>query len=324
MTPHIAIIDRENIGLDLEYGKLETLGSLTIHENLEPREVMDYLATAKPRILIANRTLFPREIIGTGAAHGLGLICLTATGFNTVDLEAAREHGVGVCNIVGYSTDAVAQHSFALVLSLANRLGDFHRWTVGKDWPAAGAYTNLALPYAELAGKRWGIAGYGAIGRRVASLARAFGCEVVRLEVSGVARQEDTPAVEKEEFFRTCDVVSIHAPINDRSRGLVGTRELALMKPRAILVNVGRGGIVDEAALATALDQGLLGGVGLDVLWPEPPAKDHPLLTDRWGPKLILTPHVAWAAQEARQRAVDEVGLNIAAWLAGTRRNRVD
>jgi glycerate dehydrogenase len=288
--------------------------------------------------VVANRPLFGAGIIQAAAAPAgaLRLICLTATGTNTVDLAAARGAGLAVCNVIGYSTDSVAQQTFALVLGLLNQPARFdglarswHRRRAAAPAPeAAPAWTPLDLPIHELAGKTWGIIGLGAIGRRVAGLAQAFGCRVVWTSASGAGRDEAWPRLELERLLETSDIVSIHSPINDRTRGLLDAAALARMKPGSLLVNAGRGGIVDEAALAARLSvgdraTGRPGAAALDVLWPEPPEAANPLFAVD-SERLLITPHVAWAAVEARQRVVDECAANLAAWLDGQRRNRVD
>jgi glycerate dehydrogenase len=336
MEPRILVADRAYIGHDLSYASLARHGKLAIRELSPDGELAGILARERPDVVVANRCRFTRAVL-EAAAEGptpLRLICITATGTNTVDLEAAARLGVAVCNVVGYSTDSVAQHTFALVLELLNRSagldGQARGWHARCAVAPAGqapAWTPLDRPIRELAGKRWGIIGLGAIGRRVAGIACAFGCQVAWTSASGSERPEAWPHLPLEELLAVSDIVSIHSPITEQSRGLLGAGQLSRMKPGSLLVNAGRGGIVDEAALAAALGRdneatGRPGMAALDVLLPEPPEAGNPLF--RVGQdRLLITPHVAWAAVEARQRVVDECAANLADWLAGGRRNRV-
>lgn len=318
------VLDQANIGTDLDYGGLKDLGDLGLQSLVADENLAAFVRTAQVPILIANRPLFPKPVLEACKESGVKLICLTATGTNTVNLDAARELGIAVCNIVGYSTEAVTQHTFALVFALLNHCATFHQWAVGKTWLGKYGWTDLSRPIHELSGQRWGVIGLGAIGRRVASMAEAFGCDVYWSSVSGKAREEQFPRLGLDELLATCDIVSIHAPLNDDSRGLLNYRRMSAMKKNALLVNVGRGGIIVEEDLARILQEGKITGAGLDVLWPEPPRSDNPLLDPALGERLVLTPHVAWAAVEARQRALAETKLNIQSWLEGGRRNRVD
>ncbi|MGH8274426.1 MAG: D-2-hydroxyacid dehydrogenase [Gammaproteobacteria bacterium] len=248
------------------------------------------------------------------------IICLAATGSDNVDLDAAREAGVAVANIRDYCTDSVVQHVFALLLALTTHLADYRQRLRAGAWAKSSAYTLPDLPVLELADKTLAVVGYGTLGQAIAARAEAFGMRVLAAERRGVApRAGRTPF---EEALAAADVVSLHTPLTETTRRLINADTLALMKPGAILINTARGGLVDETALHDALTAGRLGGAGLDVLAEEPPQPDHPLLD----PKLancIVTPHIAWAAREARQRAVEEIGANLAAFLAGESRNRL-
>lgn len=330
-TPlRILVLDTDNIGRDLDWSALAALGKLSLMDALDGTEVVPIVARIRPHVLVANRPLLGASIF----APPLQLVCLTATGTNTVDIEAARRAGIGVCNIRGYSTESVAQHTFALALGLTNRLRDFEahvaNWSVKTPDSASAAssaprWTDLSLGFCELSGKAWGIIGMGAIGRRVAELASAFGCRVCWASAHSSAREEAWPQKKLEELLTESDIVSIHSPLTDASRNLIRTQELSLMKPGSILINVGRGGIVVESDLARALTMRTIAGAALDVLLSEPPEAENPLLNLPPGSApLILTPHVAWAAIESRQRAVDETVANIVSWTRGEQRNRVD
>lgn len=249
------------------------------------------------------------------------LICLAATGTDNVDMAAARELGVGVANIRDYCTDSVAQHVFALVLALTVRLLDYRRNVRAGGWTHSKTFAVLDFPIRELAGKTLAIVGHGTLGRAVAERGRAFGMRVIVAE-----RKGQTPRAGRVPFERAlaeADVLSLHAPLTADTRSLIDAAALSAMKPDALLINTARGGLVDETALARALARHEIGGAGLDVLSSEPPPADNPLL-DPALENCLVTPHIAWAAREARQRAVDEIAANIDAWRAGERRNRVD
>jgi len=269
-------------------------------------------------VAVTNKVVIDGAVMG--ACPDLRLICVAATGTNNVDLEAARQRGIAVSNVTRYATSSVVQHVFALILALTTRLAEHAAAARDGRWAASDMFCVLDFPFRELAGKTLGIVGYGELGQGVARLAEAFGMTVL------VAQRPGGPAVAGrvglEELLARADVVSLHLPLADNTRGLIGARELALMKKDALLINTARGGIVDETALIAALRAGRLGGAGVDVLAVEPPRQGSPLLDDPL-PNLIVTPHVAWASRESRQRLLDEVAENIRAFAAGRERNRV-
>jgi glycerate dehydrogenase len=253
------------------------------------------------------------------AAGHLKLIALAATGTDNVDLEAARELGIAVCNVRGYCTASVAQHVWAMILGLTQHLSEWHRIAVDGTW-ARGEVNELAHPIRELAGRTLGIVGWGELGRAVARAGDAFGMNVIVCNRPGAAPVEGR--VSLAELLAAADVVSLHCPLTPHTRGLIGAHELARMKPDALLINTARGALIDGAALVRALKQGRLGGAGIDVLPAEPPSPGEPLM-EPGVPNLIVTPHIAWAAFEARQRCLDEMAANIRDFLGGGRRGRV-
>ncbi len=240
----------------------------------------------------------------------LRMICVAGTGMNHIDLEAAAEQGITVKNAVGYSTYAVTETTIGAALALMRQIGYYDRY-VKTEYAGAERQFHFGRPTAQLHGKTWGIIGLGNIGHAVAQVAETFGCRVVFTSMSGVTREEPYPALPLDELLSTSDVVSIHAPLTPRTRGLIGARELALMKPSAILINVARGGIVDEAALAAALDTGTLGGAALDVFEHEPMEVGNPLLAVREPDRLLLSPHNAWSPVEAIDVLIDCIVRNI-------------
>lgn len=311
-------LDRDTVDRgDLDLGPLlRALPDWRLHDFSRPAQVGEHLAGA--RVALTNKVLLNAATLATAPA--LRLICVAATGTNNVDLEAAHRHGVTVCNVRGYATPAVVQHVFALVLALTTRLFDYQRDVAAGRWQDSPYFCLLDHPIRELAGRSIGIVGYGELGRAVANAATAFGMGVLVAQSRVGAAQ--TSRLPLDEVLARADVLSLHTPLTPETRGMIGAPQLALMKPDALLINTARGGLVDEQALADALRAGRLGGAGIDVLAEEPPRADNPLLAAAI-PNLIVTPHIAWASREARQRVVNEIAANIQAFLAGTPRNVV-
>lgn len=264
-------------------------------------------------IVITNKTPFKADTIGR--LPGLKLICIAATGMNNVDLEAAAAAGVEVKNAVDYSTYSVAEQTLGMALALLKQYPYLDRYVKQGGYASSDLLFNFTRPTAELYGKRWGIIGLGNIGRRVAALAEAFGCRVAYYSTSDENRNADYESLPLGELLRVSDILSLHAPLSRRTWHLLGEEQFRLMKPTAVVVNVARGSLIDEAALARALDEGLIAGAGLDVYSAEPIKPDNPVLSIRDKDKLILTPHSAWATEEALQRVVDRVAENIRAFI---------
>jgi glycerate dehydrogenase len=282
------------------------------------------LERALPGIVIHERSPQDKSVIDGATIRAnpqLRLVALTATGTDNVDLAAAREAGVAVCNLRDYCTASVAQHAFAMLLALTHRLADYHALVAGGRWQNAGQFSVFPYPIRELRGRILGIVGYGTLGKAVAGLGCAFGMEVAIANRPGGARADGRRDLD--EMLPGVDALTLHCPLMDATRNLVSRERLARMKPDAVLINTARGALVDARALADALRAAQLGGAGIDVLEREPPPPDHPLL-DPSIPNLIVTPHVAWAAREARQRCLEELALNVESFLSGGRRNRVD
>jgi len=302
---------------DLDTGPLErVVPGIAIHGQTAQADVP--MRVAGFEAVFANKSVIERSTIA--ANPQLRLIALTATGVDNVDVAAAREHGVAVCNLRDYCTPSVVQHVFAMLLALTHRLADYRALVASGQWQQAGQFSVFPYPIRELQGRMFGIVGFGALGSAVAEVARAFG---MRVEI---ANRPGGPATsgrrDLDELVHELDVLSLHCPLTDATRGLISRERLARMKPDAVLINTARGALVDTKALAEALKAGRLGGAGIDVLEREPPPAGHPLL-DSSIPNLIVTPHIAWAARESRQRCVDELALNVESFLAGSRRNRI-
>ncbi len=287
------------------------------HAYTEPTDTLERIRHA--RILVTNKVALDRPTLA--GAEALRLVCIAATGINNVDLEAARALGIAVTNVVRYATPAVVQHVFALILALTIRLPDYQRAVSAGAWQRHDRFCLMDYPIRELAGRTLGIVGFGELGQAVARVAEAFGMRILVAQRPGGPPHEGRLSLD--ELLPQVDVLSLHCPLTEATRGLIGLRELGLMRRDALLINTARGGIVDEPALAEALRRGVIGGAGIDVLSREPPREGNPLLAPDI-PNLIVTPHTAWASREARQRVVDEVAANIDAFLAGQARNRVD
>jgi glycerate dehydrogenase len=270
------------------------------------------------KIVLLNKVELSRELLE--GAPKLELVAVAGTGVNNIDLTAARELGVGVCNVRGYCTSSVVQHVWGLILSLTQHVSDYARLVGNGSWNQNELLMVLSHPIRELDGRIFGVVGWGELGRGAARVAEAFGMRVVIANRRGESPRPDR--VDLDRLLALSDIVSLHCPLNDSTRGLIGARELKLMKPDALLINTARGALVDGRALSLALKAGRLGGAGIDVLPEEPPREDDPLL-DPGIPNLILTPHVAWAAREARQRCLDEMAANISDFVSGGRRSRV-
>ena len=247
-----------------------------------------------------------------------------ATGYNNIDIEYAKENGIAVTNVAGYSTGTVAQHTFELLLTLYDNIRYFDDFVKSGEYSKSGMFTNLERTYNDLSGKVWGIIGLGNIGKKVAKIAQAFGARVVYYSTSGKNSDSNFVRVELEELLKTCDVISIHAPLNEKTKGLINYKALTMMKKDAILINVGRGPIVVDEDLAQAIDEEIIGGAALDVFEAEPIPNNNPLLSIKNTEKLIMTPHIAWASEEARDRLFTDLLENIRAYNRGQKRNRVD
>ncbi|MGE9266633.1 MAG: D-2-hydroxyacid dehydrogenase [Verrucomicrobiales bacterium] len=301
---------------DIDFSPFSEFGEVVHYQRSRPEEVVERIADAE--IIITNKVVIDADKLA--AAPKLKLICAAATGVNHLDLEAIKARGISACNVSGYSTQAVAQHAFANILSLATSL---HRYAPeAAQWPDSPLFTRLDHPVFELAGETLGIIGLGTIGREVAKIARALGMDVVALAREGASASGDIPRLPRAEFFAASRVISLHAPLTPETEKIINAESLALCAPGTLLINTGRGPLIDEQAVADALRSGQLGGAGLDVLSTEPPAPDNPLLAPDL-PNLLITPHTAWAAREARQRLIDGLLSNIRGFLAGDLPNRV-
>lgn len=305
MKPNIVFLDAYSLG-GADLSAIRTLGNYTSYDTTRPEEVADRCREAD--IVITNKVVLDRTAIER--LPRLRLICVAATGTNNIDLAAAAEHGIAVRNAVGYSTHAVTEMTVGAALALLRQVVYYDRYTK-EHYAGAERQFHFGRTTRQLYGSRWGIIGLGNIGRNVARVAEALGCEVAYTSTSGVVREEPYPAKPLDELLAWADVVSIHCPLTEHTRGLIGARELSQMKPSALLINVARGGIVDEAALAAALDAGQLAGAALDVFVHEPLEVGNPLLAIREPERLLLSPHNAWSPVEAVEVLVECIARNI-------------
>lgn len=316
----------KGIFLDFATVSNDDIDAAPLERTLDALELHDVTATSRigERVQEANVVFTNKCHLGAAemdAAPRLKLISLAATGYNNIDVTAARERGIGVTNIRAYCTPAVVQHVFTLLLALNQNLDGYRRLLAESAWKQSPQFTLLDYPFHELAGRTFGIIGHGELGRSVARVAEAFGMRVIIAEHRG--REARAGRVAFETLLRDADIISLHCPLTPETKNLIDAYALSKMKPSAILINTARGAIIDEAALAEALRTGEIGGAGIDVLSQEPPVDGNPLL-DTTIPNLIVTPHVAWAAVEARQRAVQQMADCVAAFRRGERLNRVD
>lgn len=313
----IAMLDTATLNDDLDLSIFDEFGTVRRYALTAPEELAEH--TLGCDVLILNKVkINPSTLPDTG---NIKLICVTATGVDNIDLDYCRKRGIAVCNVSGYSTDSVAQLTVAMVLSLANHLPAFQRFVDSGAYTQSGKPNHLTPVFHELRGKTWGIYGYGNIGSQVAKVAKALGCRLLVCKRTPVEGCETT---DLDTLCAESDVLTVHVPLTDETRGSINRERLALMKPSAILVNVARGATTDEEALADAVLQGRLGGLGVDVYSAEPLPDEHPFQRLLGLDNVCLTPHMAWGAYEARVRCLQEVAENIHAFRRNERRNRVD
>lgn len=302
----IVFLDAKTMGDDIDLSVFKQFGTFETFDTTALEQRVEHIGDAK--IILTNKVMIDKEVID--ACPNLGLICVTATGMNNVDLEYAKQKGVAVKNVAGYSTASVAQTTFTLALALIGQSAYYDQYVKSGGWVKSKMFTHVERPFREIKGKKWGIIGFGTIGKEVAKIASAFGATIVYYSTSGANNDGQFARLELHELFKTCDIISIHAPLNDKTKGLVQKDELSLMQKGAVLINVGRGGIVNEADLAEAIDQNSI-YAGIDVTAYEPMEEGNPLLHVKHMERLVMSPHVAWASVEARAELIRLVGENI-------------
>ena len=313
----IVVLDAATLGADADLSPLRKQGELTVYDSTPQELIVPRIADTD--VIVSNKVKLTEAVLKD--AKNLKLICLAATGYDCVDISFCAANGIGVCNVPGYSTQSVAQLTVAMVLELVNHLSVYRKYVHSGAYSRSGVANALAPVWHELYGKTWGIIGGGNIGRQVAKIAEAFGCRVL------VCRRKTDKVYENADLDRLCaesDIISVHVPLTAQTRGMIGPSQIDRMKPGVVFVNVARGAVTDEAALAEAVKSGKIGGLGVDVYSAEPFGDDHPFagILDR--PNVCLTPHTAWGAIETRNRCIAMVAENIAAFCAGEKKNRVE
>lgn len=299
----IVVLDAQTVGEDVDWSGYEKLGEVVRYPYSATEEVPERVKDAE--VIIVNKVLINEQTVGN--AKNLKLVCVLATGTNNLDKEYLESRGIIWHNVAGYSTEAVAQHTFAMLFYLLEKLRYYDEYVKDGAYEKSPLFTHFANGFAEIKGKTWGIIGLGTIGRRVAEIVKVFGAKVSYYSASGAAPQDGYEQVDFDTLLATSDVISVHAPLNEYTENLMNKEAFAKMKSSAIFLNVGRGPIVVEKDLFDALENGELAAAGLDVLCKEPIAADNPLLRIKDSRKLLITPHIAWASVEARDRLVQMV-----------------
>ena len=313
----IVVLDAATLGADVDLSPLVQQGELTVYDHTAPDEIASRIKDTD--VIVSNKIRLGEAVLKD--AKKLKLICLAATGYDCVDVGYCASRGIGVCNVPGYSTQSVAQLTVAMVLELVNHLSLYRSFVHSGDYGRSGVANALTPVWHELWGKTWGIIGGGNIGRQVARIAEAFGCKVL------VCRRKPDSDYETADLNTVCaeaDIISVHVPLTEETRGMIGRAQIGLMKPGVIFVNVARGAVTDEQALAEAVLTGNIGGLGVDVYSQEPFGENHPFSRILHCSNVCLTPHTAWGAIETRNRCMAMVAENICAFRAGERRNRVE
>ena len=313
----IVALELKNIGSDVDLSKYKELGDFVSFQTTPVDQIGERVRDAD--IVILNK--LPMNETTLAGAEKLKLLCETATGTDNIDVAYCKSRGIKVCNVKGYSTANVVQHTFAAFFYVYEKLRHYDDYVKSGEYSKSDIFTYFDNHFHELNGKTWGIVGLGEIGRNVAKVASAFGCEVIYFSTSGRNNNSDYQRVDFDTLLKKSDIISIHAPLNDNTRYLFSDDAFQKMKPSSYLINMGRGPIVDERALIRALHENKIAGAALDVIEKEPMRPDSVLLTFQDSDRLLVTPHIAWASVEARQRLMDEVFLNIQAFLKGEERN---
>jgi len=314
----IVVLERNSVGTDVSVDIFNKLGEVTCYRNtVEIEDIKERVKDAD--VVIFNKSKMNEETLAE--AKNVKLLCAFATGYDCVDLDYCKSRGITVCNVVNYSTDAVAQHTFAMLFYLLEHLPHYDNYVKSGQYAAQDRFSNFDLPFTEVAGKTWGIIGMGNIGKKVASIAKAFGARVIFYSASGKSTVTEYEKVDFETLLSESDILSVHCPLSDLTRNIIDANALKKMKKTAILLNVARGPVVNNDDLYRALVDEEIAAAGLDVVTKEPITDENPLTTMMDSNKLLITPHLAWATVEARTRLVDEVYENIKAYYENKPRN---
>ena len=312
----IVILDAGTLGEDVDLSPVYGCGDVTAWTSTSYEELEERIADAE--VIMVNKIKLNSDTLR--GAKALRLICVTATGYDNIDLDYCKHRAIAVCNVPAYSTDSVSQLTVAMALALVCRLNEYERFVSSGEYSASASANRLSPVYHEISSMTWGILGGGAIGSRVAEVASALGARVLMCRRKADSRYE---AVGVDRLCKESDIISLHVPLTDETRGIISKERIALMKRDAILINVARGAVVDEAALVTAIEEGRLGGIGIDVYSAEPFSSEHPYSRILEKSNVILTPHMAWGAKEARDRCVSVIAENIRDFASGGEKNRI-
>ncbi|MCH9814592.1 MAG: D-2-hydroxyacid dehydrogenase [Epsilonproteobacteria bacterium] len=307
----IVILDKKTLGDDIDLGCFDRFGEVVMYGNTTKEETLERINDAD--IVVTNKVVIDRKIMDKS---NIKLICVAATGMNNIDLEYAKQKGIVVKNVAGYSTPSVVQTTFSLALYLIGKLRYLDDFTKGDGWVESSIFTNIENPYVDISGKTWGIIGLGEIGKGVAKVAEAFGAQVQYYSTSGRNRDSEYQRASLEDLLKSSDIISIHAPLNDQTHNLLNEDNLTLLKKHTVLLNLGRGGIINEKELAIFIDKSEI-FVGLDVLEKEPMTQDSPFRNVVRKEALFITPHIAWASVESRVKLVKGICENIETYLGG-------
>ncbi len=314
---NLVILDAGTLGDDINFELFEEFGEIEIYKMTDERQVRFRVMDAD--VIIVNKIKLNEKTLGD--AKRLKLICVTATGFDNIDLDYCRRRSIAVCNVKGYSTESVAQVTAAMALSLVNGLPQYDKYVKGYSYSKSGVQNHLSPVFHEMSSMTWGVVGLGGIGTRVADIAKSFGCNVLAFK-----RRNDPlyKCVDLHRLVKESDIISVHLPLSDKTKGIISRDIISEMKKGVIFINVARGAVADEAALAEAVEDGRIGGLGIDVYSEEPMSNTSPYMSIMDRPNVIFTPHMAWGAYEARVRCMEEIKENIKAYMRGRKRNRVD
>lgn len=297
----IVMLDKKTLGDDCDLSELQKMGDFIAYDETDKNHTIERIKDADA--VFTNKVVIGKDEIDN--ASNLKYIGIMATGTNNIDLEYAGKRGITVTNVKGYSTKIVAQHTFALLFSVMEQIAHYDKFIKSGEYSGQSLFTNIDRPFMEISGKTWGVIGLGAIGKEVAGIAKAFGCNVIYYSTSGKNNCKDYRGVDFETFLKEADIISVHAPLTDATRGLIDENAFDKMKTTAYFINVGRGPIVKEEALKNALDEDKIAGAGIDVFDVEPLAATSPLMNIKNKDKIVMTPHIAWASVEARKRLID-------------------
>lgn len=317
----LLMLEAMTYGEDISLEQFKQLGELIVYSYSDAKEAYERMKEHNPDVVIINKTMMTGELMG--AAPNLKMVAEAATGYNNVDVDYAAKHAIRVANVAGYSTKSVIQHTFSLLFYLLGKMRYYDDFVKSGDYAAWNCFSHFQNVFHELDGMTWGIVGMGNIGRGVAKIAEDFGCNVIYYSASGNTYDVPYKRYELVEFLQVSDIVSVHAPLNEYTNNLFDYENISKMKKNAILLNLGRGPIVNDEDLARALNENVISAAGLDVVSVEPIRHDNPLLEIKDSEKLVITPHIGWGTYEARCRCMDEVYENIVAFTKGEDRNTI-